>query len=190
MFAYKNKYYLIIESIKDLNIKNIKRYNKFIVIYRNKSKIEKISDLHKFRKDCKIKQVKFFVANDTNLATLIKADGLYISSYNKSFKNLCFRRKNFSFIGSAHNYREIELKKKQGCEIILVSKLFKVGYDPKSSYMGITKFNKKFLFDKKIIPLGGITICNLNSLKNTNSEGFALLSEVKKKPAKIFSRLF
>ena len=50
--------------------------------------------------------------------------------------------------------------------------------------MGITKFNKKFLFDKKIIPLGGITICNLNSLKNTNSEGFALLSEVKK-PAKI-----
>ena len=137
-----------------------------------------------------IKQVKFFVANDTNLATLIKADGLYISSYNKSFKNLCFRRKNFSFIGSAHNYREIELKKKQGCEIILVSKLFKVGYDPKSSYMGITKFNKKFLFDKKIIPLGGITICNLNSLKNTNSEGFALLSEVKKKPAKIFSRLF
>jgi hypothetical protein len=31
---------------------------------------------------------------------------------------------------------------------------------------------------------------NLNNLKNVFSEGFALLSEIKKKPAKIINRLF
>ena len=35
MFAFKKKYFLIIESIKDLNLRNIKKYNKFLIIYRN-----------------------------------------------------------------------------------------------------------------------------------------------------------
>ena len=39
MFAYKNKYYLIIENIKDIDLSNIKSSNKFIIIYRNKNKI-------------------------------------------------------------------------------------------------------------------------------------------------------
>ena len=44
--------------------------------------------------------------------------------------------------------------------------------------------------NKNLIPLGGISINNLNSLNNINCQGFAMLSEIKKKPAKIFSRLF
>ena len=43
---------------------------------------------------------------------------------------------------------------------------------------------------RNLIPLGGIKIKNLNKLKNVYCEGFALLSEIKKKPAKIISRLF
>ena len=31
---------------------------------------------------------------------------------------------------------------------------------------------------------------NLNSLRNVNSDGFAIMSELKKKPAKIINRLF
>ena len=40
MFILKKKYYLIIESIKDINLKNIKKRNKFIIIYRNQKKKE------------------------------------------------------------------------------------------------------------------------------------------------------
>ena len=96
----------------------------------------------------------------------------------------------FKIIGSAHNYKEIFEKLKQGCELIIFSKLFVVNYDKDSSYLGLVRCNK-FLnyFNKKLIPLGGINCQNLNKMQLIYSEGFALLSEVKKKPAKIFSRL-
>jgi len=52
------------------------------------------------------------------------------------------------------------------------------------------KFNNFLRFNKNLIPLGGINSKNLNNLKNVDSIGFALMSEIKKKPAKIISRLF
>ena len=46
MFAFKKKYFLIIESIKDLKLKNIKKNSKFIIIYRrNDKKIENVEEL-------------------------------------------------------------------------------------------------------------------------------------------------
>ena len=190
MLIIKNKYFLIIESIKDIDFKNIKKRNKFSIIYRNKNNLENITDLLNFRRFCKIRSVKFYVANNTKLAVLLNADGVYISSYNKSLKLLSLKRSNFSFIGSAHNLREIFLKKKQGCNIILFSKLFSVSYDIAAPYLGIIKFNNYLQANRNLIPLGGISITNLNNLNNVNSEGFALLSEIKKKPANIINRLF
>ena len=58
-----------------------------------------------------------------------------------------------------------------------------------ASYLGVIKFNTIARMSNRIIPLGGIKVDNLNQLKIVFSEGLALLSEVKKKPAKIFSRL-
>ena len=78
---------------------------------------------------------------------------------------------------------------KQGCKNIIVSKIFKVDYDLKSNSYGVIKFNYLLKFNKHLIPLGGIKYSNLNSLKNVTSLGFAILSEVKKKPA-IANRLF
>jgi hypothetical protein len=43
---------------------------------------------------------------------------------------------------------------------------------------------------KQVIPLGGIKNQNLNKLNNVVGEGFAILSELKKKPANIINRLF
>ena len=60
MFTLKNKYFLIIESIKDLNLKNIKKRNKFNIIYRNKKNHENIADLLIFRRGCKLKSIKFY----------------------------------------------------------------------------------------------------------------------------------
>ncbi len=190
MFALKKKYYLIIESIKDINLKNIKKRNKFVVIYRNQKNLEKKEDILKFRKLCKLKSIDFYVANNINLATSLNSDGIYLSAFNKSYKALFTRKFNFKIIGSAHNKNEIFMKNKQGCEKILLSKLFLVNYDKKCNFLGIIKFNNFLNFNKNLIPLGGIGLGNLNKLKNINSTGAALMSEIKKKPTKIFSRLF
>ena len=88
MFILKNKYFLIIENIKDINLKNIKIRNKFLIIYRNENKIDKLSDLLKFRRVCKSKAIKFFIANNIKLAIKLNSDGIYLSSFNKELKFL------------------------------------------------------------------------------------------------------
>ena len=190
MFTKKKKYFLLIENIRDIDLKNIKIRNKFSIIYRNPKKIEKKTDLLSFRKKCRLKAIKFYVANDVNLAIFLNADGVYLSAFNKSLKFLSVKKPNFQIIGSAHNLKEIVTKIKQGCKFILLSKLFLVSYDKKSAYLGLVKFNNFLRFNKNLIPLGGINSKNLNNLKNVDSIGFALMSEIKKKPAKIISRLF
>ena len=190
MFILKNKYYLIIESIKDIDLKNIKIRNKFFIIYRNNKKIDNLSELLRFRQNCKTKAIKFFIANDIKLAIILNSDGIYLSSYNKRLNFLNFKKINFEIIGSAHNLKEISDKIKQGCSSILLSKLFLVDYDKKSSFLGVLKFNNFSKISNKLIPLGGIKSNNLNHLKNVSCNGFALLSEVKKKPVNIINRLF
>tara|TARA_B100000886_G_scaffold5584_1_gene3492 strand:+ start:654 stop:1223 length:570 start_codon:yes stop_codon:yes gene_type:complete len=189
MFIVKNKYFLIIESIKDIDLEKIKKRNKFYIVYRSHKKVDKLLDLLSFREKCKSKAIKFYIANDLKLAISIKSDGLYLSSFNRDLKFLYFKRSNFELIGSAHNVKEITTKIKQGCSSILLSKLFLVDYDSKSTFMGVVRFNKISRLSNKLIPLGGIKIENLNQLNNVFGDGFALLSEIKKKPA-IISRLF
>ena len=78
----------------------------------------------------------------------------------------------------------------QGCDDILFSRIFKTSYVDKPDYFGLIKYNLLTLkFKNKIVPLGGIRLENLNKLKITKCDAFAILSEVKKKPA-IISRLF
>jgi thiamine-phosphate pyrophosphorylase len=191
MFAFKKKYFLIIESIKDINLRNIKKYNKFLIIYRNQGIKENISDLAKFRKECRLKLIEFYVANDIKLAVLLGSDGIYLSSHNRTFKSLNLKNLKFKIMGSAHNINEINLKIKQGCNYILLSKLFMVDYDAKSRFLGIVKFNNYSNNTlNKLVPLGGIKTTNLNNLKNVNCDAFALLSEIKKKPVDIINRLF
>ena len=190
MFALKKKYFLLIENTKDINLKNIKKRNKFSIIYRNFNKNENKADLLKFRKMCKLKGVSFYVANDIKLAKYLNSNGVYLSSFNKSLNSLRFKSSNFEIIGSAHSLKEITIKVNQGCKSILFSKLFLVSYDIKAPYLGIIKFNNYLKINKDLVPLGGINLKNLNSLRKINSVGFALMSAIKKKPAKIISRLF
>jgi thiamine monophosphate synthase len=82
------------------------------------------------------------------------------------------------------------MKIRQGCSLILLSKLFQVNYDKTSPYLGVIKFNNKLKINRNLIPLGGINLKTLNKLKNINCKGFAMLSEIKKKPANIINRLF
>ena len=190
MFIIKNKYFLIVESIKDINLKNLKKRNKFFIIYRNNKINDNLKDLLGFRQTCKSRAIKFYVANDIKLAILLKSDGIYLSASNRELKFLNFKKRNFDIIGSAHNFKEVFYKIKQGCSFVLLSKLFLVDYDRRSPCLGVVKFNKFTRFSKILIPLGGIKINNLNHLNNIFCDGVALLSEIKKKPANIINRLF
>ena len=184
MFIFKKKYFFIIESIKDINLKNIKNFGKYSIIYRNNSP-ENIDKLKKFRLKCKIKRIPFFVANNINLIEALKADGLYISAYNKKLISNYLRR-NFKIIGSAHNIKEINLKKLQGCTEIILSRLFKTSYKNKKDFLGVIKFNLlSKLMNTTLTPLGGINLKNLNNLKNINCENVAMSSFIKEKSHQI-----
>ena len=63
MFVLKKKYFLIIESIKDINLENIKKRNKFIIIYRRHKYLEDKKALFKFRKKCKLKSIDLLIIN-------------------------------------------------------------------------------------------------------------------------------
>ena len=115
-----------------------------------------LNDLLRFRQKCKLKAIKFYIANNIKLAISLNSDGIYLSSFNKNLNFLNYKKKNFEIIGSAHNFKEISLKKKQGCSSILLSKLFLVDYDKKAPYLGVIKFNNFSKISKKLIPLGGI----------------------------------
>ena len=190
MFIVKKKYFLLIESIKDIDLSNIKIHRKFAIIYRNKKNLENFNALLKFRAMCKRRKVEFYVANNQRLSSILKADGLYVSAYNYDLKVKRSQKFNFKIIGSAHNIKEINIKSLQGCSDIVFSRLFRTSYKDKADYLGIVKFNLFKLYTRKnLIPLGGIRLSNLNKIYHVNCKSFACLSEVKKKPA-IISRLF
>ena len=190
MFALKKEYFFIIENIKDINLSNKKKTNKINIVYRCKKKSENMHKLSQFRRLCKEKKIDFYISNNLKLAFKLKADGIYISAFNKDLSINRLKSSKLKIIGSAHNFKELNIKILQGCKKILFSRLFKTSYTNKPDYFGVVRFNLfKITFKKNLIPLGGIRLKNLNKLKITKCDSFAILSEVKKKPA-IISRLF
>ena len=191
MFVFKNKYFFIIESIRDIDLKNIKNSNKFCIIYRSKNIAENIEKLMQFRKNCKTRNIDFYVSNNVKLTNILKADGIYISAYNKNLKIAYLRNFNFRVIGSAHNIKELNIKKLQGCSNIIFSRLFKTSYKYKKGFLGVVKFNLLRLSRKEnLIPLGGIRLSNLNKLNTVKCDSIALSSEIIKKPIAFSKRCF
>ena len=186
MFIIKNNYYFYIDNCDFVSLNLIKTKKKVTIIYRNNSHTIDEKKINNLRKACKNKKYKFYIANNVNLVKKYKADGLYLSAYNKNY----YHKEKLNLIGSAHNYKEIHEKQKQGCKTIILSRIFKTKYHNKKNFLGTTKFNlitKKY--SHNIVPLGGINNSNLLRLNLVLSSGFALLSEIKKKPA-ITSRHF
>ncbi len=191
MLVLKNKYFFIIESIRDIDLKNIKNSNKFSIIYRSKKIPENMEKLIQFRRFCKIRNIDFYVSNNVKLAKVLKADGIYISAYNKSLKIAYLKNFKNKIIGSAHNIKEINIKKLQGCSSIIFSRLFKTTYKGKKGFLGVVKFNLFRLSRKEnLVPLGGIRLSNLNKLNTVKCNSFALSSEIIKKPTFLSRRFF
>ncbi len=191
MFISKKKYYLFIDNTNYFDLDLIKKRDKFNIIFRNhKSKI-KVENLIKFKKKCKKKGIKFFIANNTKIMSEVKADGLYISAFNKELRFNYYKNKGYKIIGSAHSQEEIFLKRKQGCDEIILSRLFETNYQNKKGYLGVLKFNNiSSKHNINIVPLGGINNKTLSKLNLVRSSALACLSAIKKKPANFINRLF
>ena len=136
----------------------------------------------KIARACKKNGNQLFVSNDVKLALKVKADGIYIPSFNKTkyFSNL--EKKNIIILGSAHNHQEIHKKKLQNCSAIFLSPVFYVKKSKK--FLGLHKFNYLSYESKiNIFALGGISENNVRKLKLLHTKGFGGIRIFKKKPA-------
>ena len=152
------------------------------IIYRNYNDQKRENELIKIARACKASRSQLFVSNDIKLAIKVKAEGIYIPSFNKTkgFANL--GKKNIKILGSAHNQKEIQKKISQNCSAIFLSPIFHV--KKRTKYLGVCKFNLLSLISKiKLLALGGIDEKNINKLKILNIKGFGAISLFKKKPA-------
>ena len=152
------------------------------VIYRNYNNDNRKNELFKIAKACKKRRYQLFVSNDIKLALKVKADGIYIPSFNKtkSFSNL--ENKNIKILGSAHNEKEIKTKISQNCSMVFLSPLFYVKKSKK--FLGLHRFNfLSHIHNTKILALGGISESNIRKLKLLYIKGFGGISLFKKKPA-------
>ena len=170
-FVFLDKYNSEIFKNKNINIS---------VIYRNYKDRNRENQLIKIARACKQNRYQLYVSNDHKLAHKVKADGIYIPSFNKTknFSNL--EKRNIKIIGSAHNQKEIYKKKLQNCKTIFLSPLFNI--KKSKSFLGLHKFNYISFSNKiEILPLGGISENNLQKLKMLSAEGFGGIRIFQKK---------
>jgi len=172
-FTFLDKYDNKIFKNKNINIG---------IIYRNYNDRKRENQLIKIAKACKKKRYQLFVSNDIKLAHKVKANGIYLPSFNKTKQFSNSEKKNLIIIGSAHNQKEIHIKVKQNCEVIFLSPLFFV--KKSKTFLGLHRFNYLSNVNKvSVIPLGGITKSNIRKLKLLSVQGFAGIHLFKKKPA-------
>tara|TARA_B100001057_G_scaffold94478_1_gene90939 strand:+ start:36 stop:626 length:591 start_codon:yes stop_codon:yes gene_type:complete len=183
--------------INEINLSDLSKLsNNINIIYRNYKKNITYNDLKVLKKFNYYAKRKIFVANNIKLAIKYKLSGIYIPSFNQKINYLSSFSipKNFKIIGSAHNIKEVKIKKQQGCKEIFLSPLFRV--KKKKNHLNIYNFNK-LTNDKslKYIALGGINQKNYKKIKLTRSSGLGSISWIKKnglsklRPFKFFSIL-
>ena len=116
------------------------------------------------------------------LALKVRADGIYIPSFNKTKKFLNLEKKNLTILGSAHNQKEIREKISQKCQAIFLSPIFYV--EKSINFLNVYKFNSLSRSNKvNILALGGITEHNVHKLRLLHTKGFGGIGIFKKKPA-------
>lgn len=172
VYCYVDKYNLsdLIKLGKNINI-----------IYRNYENIDHIKNLKKLRVFCKKNGNKLYISNNIKLSVRIKANGVYIPSFNNklNYCGLFNLPQKFRIIGSAHNLKEIKIKISQGCKEIFLSPLFEVSKSKK--FLDCVKFNLLTLkVESNFIALGGINEKNFKKIKLLKINGFASINWAKK----------
>ena len=172
--------YKIFYFINEFNKENLLKLPKNVsVIYRNYKKNYSKNDIKMIKVFCKKIRLKFYLANDINMAIKLNLDGAYIPSFDKSLK--CRKlniNSTFELIGSAHNFKELFQKKRQNIKTIFLSPVFKDTKNNKS--LGLNKYRSLIKFSNlKYVVLGGVNKENLKKLNILNCIGFASISYIK-----------
>jgi thiamine-phosphate pyrophosphorylase len=175
------KFYFFTNTLDEIITKNIKNFKKLSFIYKSNS-INDINhtNINTIKSFCRKNRIPFFITDDFKLAKKYGADGIFLSSSYKKIGNIILKKKNFKIIGSAHNQLEYFLKKKQLCEMILLSPLFYNKKYSQNMILNVCKFNLISMdWKKKICALGGINLNNLKKLNMTRSSAAAFISLMK-----------
>ena len=173
IFIFLDQYNNQVFKNKNLNIG---------VIYRNYRDRDREKQLIRIANACKKNRYQLFVSNNLKLALKVKANGIYIPSFNKTKKFSNLEKKNITIIGSAHNQKEIHRKISQNCSAIFLSPVFYV--EKSKKFLGLYKFNYLSHMNKiNILALGGISEFNIRKLKLLYIKGFGGIRLFKKKPA-------
>lgn len=172
------KFYFFTEKLNDIIIKNIIKFKKICIIYKptiiNNNNHSEILNIKNF---CKKNNSLFFISDDIKLAYKYKANGIFLSSWNKRNLNLHNHQKNFQIIGSAHNRCEYFFKMKQKCQSIMLSPIFYNKKYTKNKILEVVKFNLNTLnWRVRVCALGGINLKNLKKVKMTKSSSIAFVS--------------
>ena len=172
--------FFITEKLNELNLDYVKKTGA-ILILRN---IEKYKDeeLKKFNNNCTRRNISLFVPNNIRTLFFLNSSNFYISAHNKKpFRHLKKIKPNIKFLGSAHNIHEIKEKIEQGCDYIVLSRIFETSHKNKKGHLGTLKFNlltRKF--SKKFLALGGINEKRFKLLRMLNISGCVMLKDKKK----------
>ena len=166
------KYYFINQFRPDHLIKLDKNIS---LIWRSKYKDDNQDLIVKFANFCKKNQRSFYIANDFKLAIKLRATGVYISANNRNivpgYSDLF---KNLQIVGSAHNLKEIQIKKKQKVKEIFLSPIFKKKHNKPIGLYKLKHLFDNFKYGK--IALGGINSKNIKLLKMVKFRGFAAIN--------------
>ena len=186
------KFYFFTDTLDEIIIKNIKNFKKLSIIYKSESNND--TNVSTIRKFCKKSKIPFFISDNFKSAEKYKADGIFLSSSYKKIGNIVLKKNNFKIIGSAHNQIEYFLKKRQLCEVIMLSPLFYNKKYSQNKILNVCKFNLISInWEKKICALGGINLNNIKKLNMTRSSAVAFISLMrnnnqKKSPLTISSK--
>ena len=180
MINKKFSIFFITEKLNELNLDYVKKTGA-ILILRNIDKYEN-KELKKFSENCSKRNINLFIPNNIKTLFFLNSDSFYISAHNKKpFKHLKKIKPNIKILGSAHNFLEIRKKIEQGCDYIVLSRIFETSDKNKKGHLGTLKFNlltRKFA--KKFIALGGINERRFKLLKMLNIFGCVMLKDKKK----------
>ena len=178
MNNYRLKYYIFLDELNEKIIKNIQNLKKRKIDLKlivSEKILFSILDFVKYSK------IPFFIIDNVKLATKHKANGIFLTSKNRSLINITKGSQRIEVIGSAHNQYEYFIKERQGCSTIFLSPIF---YNKKYSLnkiLHIQKFNLITLNWKKSIgALGGINLKNLKLIKLIRSKSIGIKSLITK----------
>ena len=178
--SYYENFYFFTDRLTSENKKNIIKFKNLSVIYTNNEFTKNYKEFIDILKFCKNKKIKIYYKDDIKKARKYNLNGVYLSASNKKFPSIINnlnKKRNFKIIGGAHNQNEYFLKKKQMCEDVLFSPLFKNEKYNQNQILNICKFNLMSRGWKcNLFALGGINSSNLKKVSMTKSQGVGFIS--------------